>query len=394
MRLTPKAELDRRVAGLQALLQLEDLDGALVIQNTDLFYFGGTVQQSHLYVPASGPPLLMARKSYERARRESALESVVPLSRLKDLPGLLAEHSHPPPKRLGLELDVLPANLYFAYHDLFRAQVLDVSPLVRQLRMVKSPYEVEIIRKAARLMEQVFASVGEHLREGMTEVELAGRLEAVARRLGHQGLVRMRTWNQEMFYGHLMAGASAGVPSYLASPTGGAGLTPAIGQGAGFERIARHEPILLDYVGAVDGYLADQTRIFALGALPDRLVAAHQAMLAVQQTVVEAAHPGVACADLYRLALDTAADLGYGEHFMGPLPDRIPFVGHGVGMELDEWPILTGQSPHHLQPGMVFALEPKLIYPDEGVVGIENMFLVGPDGLERLTLTPEKLAVL
>jgi Xaa-Pro aminopeptidase len=228
----------------------------------------------------------------------------------------------------------------------------------------------------------------------MTEVELAGRLEAVARRLGHQGIVRMRTWNQEMFYGHLMAGASAGVPSYLASPTGGAGLTPAIAQGPGFKRIARHEPILLDYVGAVDGYLADQTRIFALGALPDWLVAAHQAMLAVQQTVVEAAHPGVTCADLYRLAVRTAADLGYGEHFMGRPPERIPFVGHGVGLELDEWPILAEQSPHHLQPGMVFALEPKLIYPGEGVVGIENMFLVGADGLERLTLTSEELAVL
>jgi Xaa-Pro aminopeptidase len=318
----------------------------------------------------------------------------VPLDRLKDLPGLLAEHGNVPPKRLGLELDVLPANLYIAYQKLFQAKVIDVSPLVRQVRMVKSPYEVEIIRKAARLMEEVFGSVGEHLREGMTEVALAGQLEAVARRLGHQGFVRMRTWNQEMFYGHLMAGASAGVPSYLASPTGGTGLTPAIAQGAGFKRIGRHEPILLDYVGAVDGYLADQTRIFALGALPDRLVAAHQAMLTVQQTVVQAAHPGVACADLYRLAVDTAADLGYEEHFMGPSSDRIPFVGHGVGLELDEWPILTEQSPHHLQPGMVFALEPKLIYPGEGVVGIENMFLVGPDGLERLTLTPEELTVL
>jgi Xaa-Pro dipeptidase len=394
MHLTPEAELERRTAGLQALLQRENLDGALVIQNTDLFYFAGTMQQSHLYVPSGGAPLLMARKSYERARRESALESVVPLDRLKDLPGLLAEHGHAPPKRLGLEMDVLPANLYFAYEQLFQAEMLDVSPLVRQVRMVKSLYEVEIMRRAARLMDQVFGSVGEHLREGMTEVELAGRLEAVARRLGHQGIVRMRTWNQEMFYGHLMAGASAGVPSYLASPTGGAGLTPAIAQGPGFKRIARHEPILLDYVGAVDGYLADQTRIFALGALPDWLVAAHQAMLAVQQTVVEAAHPGVTCADLYRLAVRTAADLGYGEHFMGRPPERIPFVGHGVGLELDEWPILAEQSPHHLQPGMVFALEPKLIYPGEGVVGIENMFLVGADGLERLTLTSEELAVL
>jgi len=394
MQLTPKAELERRTASLQRLLQRENLDGALIVQNADLFYLSGTVQQSHLYVPASGSPLLMTRKSYERARRESALESVVPLGRLQDLPGLLAEHGHAPPRRLGLELDVLPTNLYFVYQKLFQAELVDVSPLVRQVRMIKSPYEVEIIRRAARLLDQVFRSVGQYLREGMTEVELAGQLEAVARRLGHQGVVRMRTWNQELFYGHLMAGVSGGVPSYLASPTGGAGVTPAVAQGASFRRIGRHEPILMDYVGAVDGYLVDQTRIFALGELPDRLVAAHQAMLTVQQAVVEAAHPGVACADLYRLAVDTAAALGYSEHFMGPAPDRVPFVGHGVGLELDELPVLAEQSPHLLQPGMVFALEPKVIYPDQGVVGVEDTFLVGPDGLERLTLTPQEIAVL
>jgi Xaa-Pro aminopeptidase len=393
MQLTPKKELDRRIAGLQALLRDQDLDGALIVQNTDLFYFSGTSQQAHLYVPASGEALLLVRKSYERARRESALASVAPMGRSAELPVLLAAHDYALPRRLGLEMDVLPANLYLAYQRLLPGEMVDISPLIRQVRMVKSPYEVAIISRAAEALHQVFGQVGEHLREGMTEVELAGRVEMLARSLGHPGIVRMRTWNQEMFYGHLLAGTNSTVPSYVASPTGGAGLTPAFAQGAGSRPIARHEPILLDYIGAADGYLVDQTRIFSLGPLADHLVTAHRAMLEVQRTVVEAARPGVLCADLYQLAVDTAAALGYGEYFMGPSGRQVPFVGHGVGLDLDEWPILTARSPHALKAGMVFALEPKLLLP-EGVVGIENTFAVGPEGLQRLTLTPDEILVI
>jgi Xaa-Pro dipeptidase len=391
---TPKAELESRTHKLQAHLAANDLDGALILQNADLFYFSGTIQQSHLYIPVEGQPLLMARKSLVRARQESALDKVVPLSSLRQLPALWQEHGYARPRRLGMELDVLPTNLFFAYQDILGdTEIVDISHQIRLVRAVKSPYEVDILRRAARLADVVTGSMTDFLREGISEVELAGQVEAVARRLGHQGIVRMRLWNNELFYGHLMAGDDAAVPSYLSSPTGGTGLSPAVAQGSSLRPIQRHEPVLMDYVFALDGYLVDQTRLFALGDLPNELVAGHKAMLDVQQALRVAAKPSVTGGELYDLAMGLATELGYGEHFMGHGDERITFVGHGVGLELDEYPFLVRGQNMPLEKGMVIALEPKLIYPGLGVVGIEDTHLVTDDGLEPLTISEEDIVI-
>lgn len=392
---TPADEINHRIGRFQAVLQAKAVDGALILQNTDLYYFSGTIQQSHLYIPARGEPLLMARKSYERARAESPLRQILPLDSLKQIPGLIADHGLDPPRRLGLELDVLPTNHYFMYGRIFKnAELTDLSNDIRTLRAVKSPYELAAIADACRCADQVAAHVTEEIRAGMTEIDLAGRVEAYARRLGHQGFVRMRLWGSEMFYGHLLAGASAAVPSYLASPTGGTAPSPAAAQGAGFTPIARNEPILVDYVFALNGYLADHTRIFSLGPLPDDLAAAHGAMCEIQEAIKIAAKPGVTASHLYDLAVNMAAKAGYQDHFMGVGPQRIRFVGHGIGLELDEYPILGKGQEMALQEGMVIAFEPKLIFPGKGVVGIENCHLVTDQGLEQLTHYPDTVAVI
>jgi Xaa-Pro aminopeptidase len=240
------------------------------------------------------------------------------------------------------------------------------------------------MREAARLSDEVAACVPEHLAAGMSEIELAGRIEAEARKRGHQGIVRMRLWGSEIFYGHLMAGPSAAVPSYMASPTGGASVGPAVAQSAGFRPIGRNEPVLVDYVFAFRGYLSDHARIFSIGSLPDELAAAHAATLDIQERVMAAARPGVAAGALYELAADHARQLGYFSNFMGVGSKRIRFVGHGIGLELDEYPFLAQGQPLELEEGMTVALEPKLIFPDVGVVGIENTHVVTPGGLSRL----------
>jgi Xaa-Pro dipeptidase len=391
---TTKSELESRARKLQAHLAANDLDGALILQNTDLFYFSGTIQQSHLYIPVEGQPLLMTRKSLVRAQQESALDKVVPLPSPRQLPALWQEHGYTRSQRLGMELDVLPANLFFVYQDILGdTEIVDISHQIRLVRAVKSPYEVGILRRAARLADVVTRSMTDFLREGISEVELAGQLEAVARRLGHQGIVRMRLWNNELFYGHLMAGADATVPSYLSSPTGGTGLSPAVAQGSSLRPIQRYEPVLMDYVFALDGYVVDQTRIFAIDGLPDELVAGHKAMREVQDALRVAAKPSAMGGELYDLAVGLATELGYGEHFMGHGDERINFVGHGVGLELDEYPFLARGQNMPLEKGMVIALEPKLIYPGLGVVGIENTHLVTGDGLEPLTISEEDIII-
>jgi Xaa-Pro aminopeptidase len=391
----PISEIKNRIARFQKQLMENQVDGALILQNTDLYYFSGTIQQGHLYIPQQGNPLLMVRKHLARAETESPIEDIVPLRSPKQVLNLIRAHGHDLPRSIGLELDVLPANLFFRYQQLFSDLIVkDISHAVRMVRSVKSAYEINIIRQAARLSDKVAESVSEFLREGMTELELAGLVEARARKLGHQGIVRMRMWGGEMFYGHLLAGPSAAVPSYLASPTGGIGANPAVAQGAGMTKIERHQPILVDYVFALNGYISDHTRIFAIGDLPQDLIRTHQSMLTIQETVKMAARPGVPSGELYDLAWKQARALNCQDVFMGSDDQRIRFVGHGVGLEIDEYPFLAQGQTLPLEEGMIIALEPKAIMPGRGVVGIENTHVVTQDGLKQLTRLDEQIHIL
>jgi len=392
---TPREELDRRIRHFQQILAVQGVEGALILQNSDLFYFTGTIQQAHLYIPVEGAPLLMVRKSLDRARSESALDSIVSLRSPRDIPDLLAAHGLAMPKILGLEMDVIPAALYLTYRRLFEdIQLVDVSHGIRRVRAVKSPHELSLMRQAAVLADEVAGTARDLIREGMTELDLAGRVEAEARRRGHQGVVRMRMWGGELFYGHLLAGPGATVPSYLASPTGGTGASPAVAQGAGFGKLRPHQPILLDYVFAWQGYIADHTRIFAIGDLPDDLMAAHQAMLDLQGALQKRTRPGVQAGALYDFAMQWTADKGYAEWFMGADNQRIRFIGHGVGLELDEYPFIAQGQDMVLEKGMTIALEPKLIIPGKGVVGIENTHIVTDDGIEQITCFDEAIQII
>ncbi|MDY0219901.1 MAG: Xaa-Pro peptidase family protein [Desulfobacterium sp.] len=390
----PEAELKPRIAAFQSLLDQRGVDAAIIIQKSDFFYLAGTNQQGWLYVPSQGQPLLMIFKDFSRARAESSLERIVDLVSPKKIPALLEEFGYRKPATLGMELDVLPANLFFQYRSIFdKADIVDISTEIRTVRAVKSPYEIAMIRRAAAMSDRLAARVPELLEEGKTEVCLAGELEAYARSLGHQGLVKMRLWGSELFYGHLLSGASGGVPSYLSSPTGGTGTSPATGQGAGHRKIGRNEPILVDYVFALDGYMSDHARIFSIGKLPDDLLKAHDAMLEIQETARREGLPGVAAGDLYEIMIAAARDRGYADNFMGVGDRRIRFTGHGIGLELDEFPFIAKGQTLTLKPNMVIAMEPKVVLPGRGVVGIENTLIVTANGLESLSFIREDVVV-
>lgn len=389
---TPANEVQERINKFQKILQDKEISGSLIIQKTDLFYFSGTSQQGWLYVPAEGKPLLMIFKEFNRARAESSLEQVLSLVSPKKIPEALAEGGYKIPKTLGMELDVLPVNLYSLYQTIFSdTKIVDVSIDIRLIRAVKSSHELDLIKQAARYSDQVAAKVVDFLEVGKSEVALAGELEGYARSLGHQGIVRMRLWGSELFYGHLLSGPAAAVPSYLASPTGGEGVSPLIGQGAGFKTIARDETILFDYVFGWKGYLSDHTRIFCIGSLPDELLKAHDFMLEIQEETKAFGVPGAVTGDIYEQMVSLAADRGISENFMGAGERKIRFTGHGIGLELDEFPFLAKGQKMELEKGMIIALEPKAILPGKGVVGIENTHVVTEQGLEPLTKISDKI---
>jgi Xaa-Pro dipeptidase len=386
-------EFGQRVKRFQRLLREKNIEGAILVQNMDLYYLIGTDQNGLLWVPAEGDPLFMVRKSYERALQDGLIDPIIPLKSLSQMPDLIRVHSGIYPSRIGFEMDVLPAGLYFSYQRLFpHAETVDISPCIRSVRMVKSRREISLIRKAAEIADRLFQKVPELLKESETEIDLALRAEAFYRSHGHPGISPMRAFNVHNVYGHIMAGAGAAMPSASPGPTGGTGAGPFLSHGAGHGKIRPHEPVLFDYTSNVEGYISDQTRIFCLGELPEKHHRAHQVMIAVQDAVSKKGKPGARAADLYTLAIEIVKKAGLSKGFMG-YPQPVPFVGHGVGLELDEWPLIARNSEHILEKGMVIALEPKIIIPGEGVLGVENTFVVRDNGMEKLSRFPDDIVI-
>jgi Xaa-Pro dipeptidase len=397
MRITPREELDFRISRLQGCMAEAELDAVIIVQNADLFYFTGTIQSGNLYVPVEGDPIYMVRKEHSRARMESGLKEIVPFSSMKNIPGILADHGYPLPRRVGMELDVVPVSFFDRYRAVFpHAEFSDATPLIRRVRMIKSKYEIHILQDAAVQVDKVHRRALEVIREGMTDLELAAELEFAARKEGHQGLVRMRAFNSELFYAHIFSGTDTAVPAYVDTPLGGLGLNPSFGQGAGLKRIERNEPIIVDFAGCVDGYLVDQTRVLAIGGISDRLRRAYDDMIKVQERMTALALPGTPWGEVYEGCRALAEELGYADSFMGARGAQVSFIGHGIGIEIDEYPFIArGFSDMVLEPGMVFAFEPKVVFPGEGAVGIENTFYISHfEGLKQLTFSDQELVIL
>lgn len=396
MRLTPATELEYRCKMLQNHMAAEGLDAIIIAQNADLFYFTGTVQSGCLYVPAHGQPLYLVRRDAARARMESGLKEVMPFGSPKDIPPLAASYGYPEPKKIGMEFDVLPVALFERYRKVFpKAQFSDATPLIRLVRMIKSHYEIHLMKDAADQVDKVTRRVRDVLREGMSDLELAAELEHTARLNGHLGLIRMRVFNGEMLFGHTFSGVDSAVPAYTDTPFGGVGPSPCFGQGASYKPIGRNEPIIVDFAGSFDGYLVDQTRIFALGGLSDRLRKGYDDMLQVQELMKQIVVAGAPWGEVYDRCQALAVEMGYADSFMGAKGSQVSFIGHGLGVEIDEYPFIArGFTDMAFQVGMAFAFEPKVVFPGEGAVGIENTFYISDEGLKQLTYSSEELVIL
>lgn len=384
-------EISKRLNRFQDELAAHEVEGALIVQKTDLYYLSRTDQDAHLWVPVSGKPILMVRKSMARAMEDAVMESIVPLPNFSHLPGLIRDRAGKLPKRLGLEMDILPTTYYLTYQRLFPdTEMVDISPLIRGIRMVKSAYEISCITRAAEMADRMYEKVPGYLAGATTETDLAVRIEAFYRTMGHPGLVRTRSFNMECIYGQIMSGKNAAMPSTSAGPTGGKGLGPFYSQSAGMEEIGQHEPIIVDYAANVEGYIADQARIFSIGKLSTEFHKAHNVMLEVQEKISEQGEPGVRSEDLYDMALKIVEKAGLKEGFMG-YPDPVAFIAHGVGLDIDEWPVIGRKSDTLLREGMTIAIEPKIVIPGKGVVGIENTWVVTPQGMKKLNRFPDAI---
>lgn len=389
---TPKSEIEARIEKLQKQMEKGSVQGAIITHHTNLYYFTGTSQSGHLFVPVSGSPILMVRKSFDRARLESPMENIVPLKSLKLMPQILEEQGFTHLDNLGFELDVIPYNTWKFYKKLFNSsKIVDISSQAKAVRLIKSDFEAGLLKKACSVIDEVFAEVPTMLKEGMREIEFASLFEAGMRRRGFGGGCKMRSFNQDFFLGNIVSGSSGAVLTYFDGAVGGSGVTPANNpHGAGWKIIGRNEVIYIDYTCVVNGYTADTTRIFAIGELDEKFLHAHRVALDIENQLSSMLKPSLVCQDVYTMSLEMAAQAGLADHFMGLGKTGVKFIGHGVGLELDEFPVFAKGMEMELKPGMTFALEPKFVFP-EGAIGIENTYLLKENGAECLNKAPMEI---
>jgi Xaa-Pro dipeptidase len=374
-------ECRRRLALFREALAAQDLEGALLLWATDVYYLAGTRQDGALWVPAQGEPALLVRRSLSRARAESPLADVRPFPPSRDLGSIVGRA-----RRVGFALDVVPV----AIHQLWSralpgVELIDVAPALRRQRSAKSTWEIDRLRAAGRLLAGVFAELPRLLRPGMQEVDLATELEARLRRAGNEGGPRVRGFNQEALTGVVVSGASAEVASSFDGAVTGGGLSPSSPLGASRAIIPPGAPVVVDYTAMLDGYCVDMTRTAVCGRLAPELERAFGVALSIQDEVARLLRPGSIPSRLCARALELADAAGLGSFFMGPPGARVRFVGHGVGLELDELPVLAPGFDEPLRPGETVAVEPKFVLPGLGAVGIENTWVVTEGGGERLT---------
>ncbi|NLH47994.1 MAG: aminopeptidase P family protein [Myxococcales bacterium] len=390
--LVPPAEIAARTARFQARLSAQGLPLAVISHPVDLYYLTGTMPDGWLIVPAAGRPELLVRKSLSRARSESPLDDVRPFLGIRGLADELLVRLGDGATNVGLDLDVLPAATFLRLQALLPAyRWIDSGPLIRQIRAVKSAWEVERHRRAARQYLATFQAIRDNLREGTTELELSSLAEAAMRREGHQGLVRFRRSGMELWFCLVGTGLGPSYPTAFDGPVGSDGLHPASGPVAGRRPIRRGVPVMADIVGNHEGYHADIARLFCLGEPPDELKRAHDFCRTALRRIENLMRPGTPCDEIHREISAWAKAQGEPEGFMGYGENRVKFFGHGIGLELDEYPIIAGGFTLALEPGMVLAVEPKAFYPELGPAGLEMCYVITEQGPEPLLDYPEEI---
>ena len=371
---------------IQQAMRQEEADGCLLTMNMNLYYVSGQVFNGYFYLPAEGRP-------YWFVKRLTVPETnqVHVIRKPEQMPELFRDLNLAMPRKLLLEEDELSYNECIRLQHVFRAEATgNASALIRHIRMIKTPWEIEQMRISARRHEAVYREIPACYRPGMRDVELQIEIEKRMRMHGSLGYFRAFGSNMDIFMGSLLAGENAGEPSPFDFALGGKGIHASGPLGANGTLLREGTTVMADMSGNYTAYQTDMTRVFSIGKLPDRAYRVHRVALEIQARMERTAKPGVPCAELYRDALAMAGQEGLEDCFMGTR-FQAKFVGHGVGLEINELPVLTTRSKDILQPGMTFAFEPKFVLAGIGAVGIENTFLVTDSGVEKMTLLDENI---
>lgn len=384
-----KSELNLRIEKVKSMMHKNGVDACLIAGNSNLYYVSGRIFRGYVYVPAEGEAIYFVIRPLGLTG-----EDVMYIRKPEQITEMLEQKGIAFPCKLGLELDVLSYSDVIRLKNVFKdSEIVNSSVMLRQCRMVKTDYEIERMKQDGVCQAKAYKRIGRAYKEGMTDVEFQIESEKILRQEGSLGFYRTSGSLMEINMGSVLNGENADVPTPYDFAVGGGGMDQSLPVGADGKVMKPSTTVMVDMNGNFNGYQTDMTRVWRIGEVSELAMKAHEVSREILRELERTAVPGVPVAELYNKACEIVDKHDLSDYFMG-YTQKAAFIGHGVGIELNELPVLTPRSKDVLAENMTIAIEPKFVIPHVGAVGVENTYVVRTFGLENITVFPEELAEL
>ena len=380
-------EISVRIEKIRSNMPRLESFAILIGYNTNIYYTTGRYFRGYVYIPGEGEPLWFVIKPqiFERER------NVHFIRKPEEIPGILCELNYPKPNLIALEENELSYSEIIRLRNIFKdSEIADGSEIMKRTRMTKTDWEISEMKEDGMHQTKVYGKVKDCYRPGMTDLELQIEIERKLRLEGSLGVSRVAGNFMEINMGSVISGDNADNPAPYEFTMGGAGVDPSLPVGSDNSVILEGKTVMIDMNGAFNGYQTDMTRVWAIGQVDSLAQKAHDCSIRILRYLEKFSLPGIHVKSMYEEALKIVDEEGLREYFMGHR-SQVGFIGHGVGIELNELPVVMAKSRDILQENMTLALEPKFVIPKVGAVGVENTYVVTAEGLENITSFPEEI---
>lgn len=390
MKLIPddfRPEINTRISSIRSIMKESGTDALLVGYNNNIYYLSGRFFRGYVYLALEGKPLWFVIKP-ETFQKDENIEYI---RKPEMIPDILESKNIKAPTTLGFEYDDLTYSMVLRLEKIFpSSKSVNGSIIIKKARMIKTDWEISQMRIDGLHQANVYSKIRNCYKPGMSDLHLQIEIEKELRLEGSLGVSRVSGNLMEINLGSVISGDNADSPSPYEFTMGGSGVDSSLPVGASNTPILEGNTVMIDMNGAFNGYQTDMTRIWSLGDIPELAQKAHNCSIRILRTLELLAKPGVKVSLLYKIAKEIVEEERLSEYFMGH-NSQVGFIGHGVGIELNELPVINARSNDILSENMTFALEPKFVIPHVGAVGVENTYLVTNNGLVNITPFPEEI---
>jgi Xaa-Pro dipeptidase len=382
----PQNELSSRLYRFRSLMNKQNPSWqyAVIFSKINLYYFTGTMQEGMLFIPRNEEATFWVRRSFERAKDESLFPTIKPMDSFRDA----ATNMQITSDTVFVETEIIPLAFLQRFQKYFPFK--EIRPLDMQIaatRAIKSKYELDYMTASGKIHQRILEErVPAMLKEGMNEAELTGELYKVMLEEGHHGIARFSMFDTEVGIGHIAFGVSSIYPTSFNGPGGNYGMGPSVPLiGSKTNKLKKGDLVFIDIGCGVNGYHTDKTMTYMYGKPIDKeAIKAHYKCVDIQDRIAEQLKPGAIPSVIYENIMNNLS-AEFLKNFMGFKNRQAKFLGHGIGLHIDELPVIAKGFDEPLVEGVVFAVEPKKGIENVGMVGIENTFLVTKESGKCIT---------